>query len=32
MASSQTIAEAVENSLNAFNIVSKKNLEAVSFD
>ena len=32
MASSQTIAEAVENSLNAFNIISKKNLEAVSYD
>ena len=32
MASSQTIAEAVENSLNAFNIIAKKNLEAVSFD
>ena len=32
MASSQTIAEAVENSLNAFNIISQKSLEAVSYD
>ena len=29
---SQTIAEAVENSLNAYNIISKKNLDAVSYD
>lgn len=29
---SQTIAEAVENSLNAFNIISRKTLEAVSYD
>ncbi len=32
MASSQTIAEAVENSLNAYNILSKKHLESVSYD
>ena len=32
MASSQTIAEAVENSLNAYNIISKKHLESVSYD
>ena len=32
MASSQTIAEAVENSLNAYNIISKKHLESVNYD
>lgn len=32
MASSQTIAEAVENTLKAMNIVAQKNLETVNFD